>query len=167
MEYLSVGKITQTFGIKGEVKVYVTSSFSLERFKKNNTLYIKFNDEYLKLKIERSYQKDANFYIVKFFNYDDATISESLKNNYLYVEKDPSILKDNEYFYVDLIGLDVLDENQRKIGVIEKIEEFPAQITLKIKFNDKFYYVPFNDFFIKDVNLKDHYIKIHVIDGLI
>ena len=167
MEYLSVGKITQTFGIKGEVKVYVTSSFSLERFKKNNTLYIKFNDEYLKLKTERSYQKDANFYIVKFFDYDDATISESLKNNYLYVEKDTSILKDNEYFYVDLIGLDVLDENQRKIGVIEKIEEFPAQITLKIKFNDKFYYVPFNDFFIKDVNLKDHYIKIHVIDGLI
>lgn len=167
MEYLSVGKITKTFGIKGEVKVYVTSSFSLLRFKKNNILYIKSNEEYQPIKIEKSYQKDSNFFVVKFFNYDDATISETLKNQYLYIEKDPSILKDNEYFYVDLIGLDVFDENELNVGKVDKIEEFPAQITLKISFKNKFYYVPFNDFFVKEVNLKNHYIKIHTIDGLI
>ena len=57
MEYLSSGKITSTIGIKGEVKVFNTSSFANVRYKKNNKIYVYYNDEYLELVIEKSYQK--------------------------------------------------------------------------------------------------------------
>ena len=54
MEYLSSGKITSTIGIKGEVKVFNTSSFANVRYKKNNKIYVYYNDEYLELVIEKS-----------------------------------------------------------------------------------------------------------------
>ena len=168
MELLTVGKIAQTFGIKGEVKVYVTSSFSSIRFKKGNTLLIKDDlNNNVSLEIENAYRKDANFYIVKFKDFDDANQSEELKSKELFAIKDNNILKENEYFYSDLIGLNCFDENNNPIGKVVKIEEFPAQITLRISFNNKEYFVPFNDFFVKEVSIENKTLIIHLIPGLI
>ena len=68
----------------------------------------------------------------------------------------------------DLLNLTVFDEDNNELGVVSSIEEFPSQITLKVSKKDKhFFYVPFNDFFIKDVNLEDKKLIIHIIEGLI
>ena len=92
MEYLSSGKITSTIGIKGEVKVFNTSSFANVRYKKNNKIYVYYNDEYLELVIEKSYQKDDKFYVVKFKGINSIEEASKFKNCYLFVIKDNDIL---------------------------------------------------------------------------
>ena len=52
MKYLEVGKIVSTHGIRGEVKVSITTSFPEERFEKGNTLYILKDNKYLPIVID-------------------------------------------------------------------------------------------------------------------
>lgn len=168
MEYLRVARIVKPIGLQGEMKIFSTTSFPEIRYKKGNKLYILINEEYKEVTVKEHHIKDSKFDSIKFNEFNDLTSVESLKNKDIFVIKDDDVLDKNTYYYKDLKGLKVLDENKKDIGNIDDIEEFPAQITLKIKLNnDKFSYVPFNDFFIKEVNIKDKYIIIHVIEGLL
>ncbi|HBS10786.1 MAG TPA: 16S rRNA processing protein RimM [Firmicutes bacterium] len=167
MEYLSVGKIVNTIGLKGEVKIYVTSSFPTLRFSKDSILYYQKNDEFIPITVNSSYKKDSNFYVVKFKEINSESEGFLFKNTEIFALKDKSILNKNEYFYNDLISLNVITEDGKNLGVINKVEEFPAQITLKVLYNKKYYFIPFNDFFIKKVDLENHQIIIHYIEGLL
>lgn len=167
MEYLSVGKIVNTVGLKGEVKIYITSSFSSLRFKKDSTLYYLKDNEYLPLVVESSYKKDSNFYVVKFKEINSESAGFLFRNIEILAIKDNDILDKNQYFYSDLVSLNVITEDNKPLGKVIKVEEFPTQITLKILYNQKHYFVPFNDFFIKNVDLDNHTITIHYIEGLL
>ena len=167
MEYLSSGKITSTIGIKGEVKVFNTSSFANVRYKKNSKIYVYYNDEYLELVIEKSYQKDDKFYVVKFKGINSIEEASKFKNCYLFVIKDNDILKKNQYFYADLEGLFVKNEGFEDRGVVVKVNDSTPQVSLNIKYLDKIYNVPFNDFFIKKIDIENKIIVIHFIEGLI
>ena len=82
--------------------------------------------------------------------------------------KDESILLKNEFYYDDLKDLKVYDEDKKEVGITIEIEEFPANLTLKIKtIEGKISFVPFNDFFIKIIDLENKTITIHVIEGLL
>ena len=168
-KYLKVGKILKAQGLKGEVKVYSTTSFKEIRYKKGSHLFIKDkNGNYIDLVVNTFYSKGENLDVISFMDHDTIESVEPLLNHELFALKDESILFDNEYFYDDLLNLTVFDENNNELGIVSSIEEFPSQITLKVAKKDKhFFFVPFNDFFIKDVNLEDKKLLIHVIEGLI
>lgn len=168
-KYLKVGKILKAQGLKGEVKVYSTTSFKDIRYKKGSHLFIKDkNGNYIDLVVNTFYSKGENLDVISFMDHDTIESVEPLLNHELFALKDESILFDNEYFYDDLLNLTVFDENNNELGIVSSIEEFPSQITLKVAKKDKhFFFVPFNDFFIKDVNLEDKKLLIHVIEGLI
>ena len=87
MDYIEVGKIVGTHGIKGELKVLSDSDFKSERFKKGNVLYLKINDEYKEVKVS-SYRPHKNLDLITINNLFD--INEVLKyvNKDLYVKKD-------------------------------------------------------------------------------
>lgn len=167
MEYLVLGKIVNTFGIKGEVKVFNTSTFSDIRYKKNNKIFVFFNEEYKELTIEKSYQKDDKFFIIKFKNYDTIEQVQIFKNCLLFIEKDTSILKQNQYFYSDLEGLLVKNEEFLERGKVIKVNDLTPQISLDIEYENKKYNIPFNDFFIKKIDLEKGEIIVHFIEGLI
>lgn len=168
-KYLKVGKILKTQGLKGEVKIYSTTSFKDIRYKKGSTLFVLTKEnEYLKVKVNSFYSKGENLDIVSFKDYDSIEKVEQLLGLEIFALKDDSILFENEYYYDDLVNLEVFNEENLKLGIVESIEEFPSQITLKVKKNNKkFFYVPFNDFFIKKIDLHSKTIQIHVIEGLL
>ena len=156
------GDIARLIGKKGCVANAV-------RYKKGSHLFIKDkNGNYIDLVVNTFYSKGENLDVISFMDHDTIESVEPLLNHELFALKDDSILFDNEYFYDDLLNLTVFDEDNNELGVVSSIEEFPSQITLKVSKKDKhFFYVPFNDFFIKDVNLEDKKLIIHVIEGLI
>lgn len=78
MKYFAVGKIINTHGIQGEVKILVTTDFAMQRFQPNNTLYVKQNDQLQPLKI-RTARRFKQFYLLSFFEYPDLTAVEKLK----------------------------------------------------------------------------------------
>lgn len=168
-KYLKVGQILKTQGLKGEVRVFSTTSFKDIRYKKGNELFILLKDgTYKKVIVNSFYTKGENLDVISFKSYDSIELIEPFVGLELCALKDENILFDDEYFYEDLKWCKVYDEENNELGEVASVEEFPAQETLKILGkNKKFFFIPFNDFFVKDVDVKNKEIIIHVIEGLI
>ena len=73
------------------------------------------------------------------------------------------------YYFDDLVGCKVLDDMQTILGEVSLVEEFPAQLTLRVKRenNQPDFFVPFVKAFIKEVDITKKIIVINVIGGLL
>ena len=121
MKYNICGKILKTFGLKGEVKVLNSSDFN--RFVKNKELYYLENGIYKELKIKEV--KDGSSLIVSFYGYDDINKVLPLIGYDLYAKREKEDLKDNEYYYSDLIGKDVYNEDGVLRAKVKDVRELP------------------------------------------
>lgn len=155
-----VGKIVGTHGIKGEVKVKADTSFS--RFETNNILFIKKDNEFQKIEIN-SHRIHKNHHLITFNNYRNINDVLEYVGCEIYTNHDDQ-LADDEYYYEDLIGKEVVDDALQHLGYVSDIREVPQGIILEVKNNDKAFLVPFVSEFILEVNDK---IKIKVIEGLL
>ena len=66
-------------------------------------------------------------------------------------EKKQSDLNEGYFYYSDLRDCKVLDANGNELGIVKEVEEFPAQVTLRVKLkNAEDFFVPFvKDFIIE------------------
>ena len=168
MEYLSLGKIIDKFGLDGTAKVYSTTNNAKLRYKKGAKvfLYNESTDERKEAIIE-SYRSSGQFDFVKF---KDLTVNdiEQIKGFEIQIIKDRNDLEVGYYFYSDLIGCEIVDKDQRVLGIVSKVEEFPAQITLRVKRNkEKDFFVPFVKQFIVNVDVDNKKITINVLEGML
>lgn len=168
MEYLTVGQIVRTIGLKGEVKVYPSTSFRDSRFKKGNHLFI-LNEsnkvvKELTIKIHRVNGTCDNLVFNEISSIEEA---EELLHQYLCVEKDIEDLKKDQYFYSDLEGMEVYFDNGKLIGKVKKVEEYTTYQTLRVKTNEKDVLIPFVKAFILDVDLANKKITVKFIEGLL
>ena len=161
MKYNICGKILKTFGLKGEVKVLNSSDFN--RFVKNKELYYLENGIYKELKIKEV--KDGSSLIVSFYGYDDINKVLPLIGYDLYAKRKKEDLKDNEYYYSDLIGKDVYNEDGVLRAKVKDVRELPQGKYLLCVKDGKNKLIPFNEHFIKDV-LDDRIIIIEI-EGLL
>ena len=150
MEYLLVGKIVDTFSLDGSVKVISSTTNSDIRYKKGNKLFIRNNNEYHPYTIS-SHRRSSNLDIIHFdeiCNVEDAAL---LKGKELLVIKDSNDLKEGYYFYSDLEGCEIVSDG-KQLGKVTVVEEFPAQITLRVKSKEgKEFFIPFIKIFIKKI----------------
>lgn len=169
MEYITLGKIVGTFGIKGEVKVYSSSQFSSARYKKGNKVSL-FNEktkDIVTLTI-KSYKSNKNIDIISFEEFNNVNDVEKFINYLVQIEKNSATLPTGYYHYGDLKMCNVYDENDNLIGKVKDIEEYASYQTLRISRNkDKDVLVPFVKAFIKNVDLENKKIVIHVLEGLL
>ena len=168
--FLTIGKIINVRGLRGELKVASTTDFPEVRYKKGNIVYLYDgkNEERLEAKIVSS-NNVKGYYFLKLAGIDTIELAEKLINYYLQVPKKDSFLDKDSYYYDDLEQCKVYDESRQLIGVIKKVESFSAQNTLLIDRgpNTKPVYVPFVKAFIKNVNIAEKEVIIHVIEGLL
>ncbi len=172
MEFLKVAKILSTVGLKGEVRVYTTSSFKALRYKKNNLLYlVDENNSILKeLHIASYRNKEGNIDYLTFKEINSIEEAEKIINKELVVYKDNRSLDKDTYYYSDLISLKVLNkETNEVLGTIIRIDENTPTISLILKLdrNKKEIYIPFNDYFIDSIDLENKRIYLNVIEGLL
>ena len=162
------GKIVDKFGLDGTLKVYSTTNNGKMRYKKGARvfLYDENSKDRKEYKVE-SYRKSGMFDYVKLEGFD-ATKAEQSKGFEIHVIKDNSDLEVGYYFYSDLIGCSVLDSDKNVLGTVKEVEEFPAQITLRVKRdNAKDFFVPFIKQFIVNVDIKKKEIIINVLEGML
>lgn len=156
-DYIEIGKVIKAFGIKGEVNIYSDTDF--DRFSKGKKIYID-NKEYL---IEKS-RVNKNIYTVKFKGYDNINQILNLVNKLVYIHKSQQEkLKDKEYYFDDLIGLKIFNQNNELKGEVINILEVPQGHILEVNTKNGKKMVPFNKFFILEV--KD-IIIVNEIEGL-
>ena len=168
MEYLSLGTIIDSFGLDGTAKVFSTTSNAKQRYKKNAKLFLsKFGDDLFEVIVDR-YRENGRFVFVKFSNINVKEEIEKYKGFEVLVEKNTSDLKVGYYFYSDLVGCTILDEDKKPLGIVSKVEEFPAQLTLRVKRDKKAdFFVPFIKQFIINVDIEKKEITIKVLEGML
>lgn len=166
MDYIQVGKIINTHGIKGEVKIYPLTD-DISRFDELEKVYI--GEEKILVCIERNWSK-KEIVILKFKGYDDINEVLKFKNEYLYIkEKDKIKLEEDSYFIFDIVGCNVLDIKGNKIGIVTQVITNTGNdvYIIKNEDNNKDYLVPAVKQFIKKVDIENKEITIESIEGLI
>ncbi len=163
MKYFKCGHIMTTHGLKGALKVKNLSDF--DRFHKNSRLYILYKDEYLEVNVKSVSNQDDHL-LVTFKDLEDINLVEKYKNTDIYVSELDRVneLDDNEYYYSDLIGKKIINQNNEVRGIVKEVREYPVCHYLVISYNDKDVLIPFLEKFIKDVNSDS--IIIDEIEGL-
>ena len=168
MEYLIVGTIVRTIGLKGEVKVYPSTHFRDSRFSKGSHVFLlNDNKEIVEDLLIVKHSKNGDMDNLIFEGYDSIEKAEKLLKKDLYVQKEQSFLKNGEYYYSDLEKMDVYFDNGEYIGRVKKVEEFTNYATLRIEHSTKDVLVPFVKAFIKSVSLEEKKIIVNYIEGLL
>lgn len=169
MEYLKLGTIIGVFGLEGTLKIYSTTNMGAKRYKKGNKvfLYDHENEEYQEYFV-LTYRHQGLYDFVKLENITTVEEATSKKGMEICVIKNNDDLDDETYFYSDLKKCKVYDKNMQELGYVKEVEEFPAQITLRVGRKDKpDFFVPFIEQFIVEVDIKKKAIIIEVIGGLL
>lgn len=168
MDYVHIGTIKGTHGIKGEVKVESNSDFKSERFKKGNKLYLGYNNTMVGITIH-SYRVHNNYDLITFNGIDNINDVLGYIGCNIYVIKSllPP-LPENEFYFHELIGLDAVTDIGEGIGKVIEVRESPQGALLIIKKpNDSEAIIPFVKAFIRDVDVDKKKITITPIEGLL
>ena len=124
-DMLQVGVITQTHGVRGEVKVFPTTD-DVNRFKKLKQVILDTGKETMPLEIQ-SVKFFKQFVILKFKGIDNINDIEKYKRCSLYVTREHAVpLEEDEYFIADMIGMEVCTEDGNIFGTLKDVIETGA-----------------------------------------
>ena len=166
-KYLEIGQIVNTFGIKGMVKVKPFTD-NIERFDELEKVYIENKKGKKEYEIEEvKYHKDM--VLIKFKGIDKVEEAELLKNAYLKINRqDEPELDEGTYYIVDLIGLDVYSDEGKLLGKLDDIFNSGSCDIYVVKDElGKQLLLPAIADVIKEINLEEKRIVVHLIKGLI
>lgn len=165
-DYTIVGKVTNTHGLKGELKVFPLTD-DMERFDYLKRAYIGENK--IKVNLERvRYHK--NLAIIKFKEYNDINEVEKFKENYIYVDDEEKVILPKDHFFIyDLIDSQVFDMESNLIGTLINVLKGPSNDVYVVKDmdKDKEYLIPAVKEFVIEVNILDKKVIINPIEGMI
>lgn len=166
MDLLEVGKIINTHGLKGEVKV-MTWTDTPDVFEDLSTVYINKKNEYTPLTVGAiKYQK--NNLIVKFKELSDINEAEALKNHVLYAERSElGELEEGVYYIADLIGITVKKENGEVLGTIKEVLQTGANDIYVVKReNKKDLLIPVLPSVVLSVDIAEKAAVVRLLEGL-
>lgn len=167
-KYIRIGRMINTHGIKGEIKIRSYSDFDEQRYVKGNTVYMKVNEEMMPLTV-KSYRVHKGFPLVSFEELKDINAVEKYRECELYITDDMREELDEGYYYDELEGLDAYDTEGNLLGTTIGIEETNgAQDNLRIETKSgKTFLVPYIEEFIVEVDLDENRIVIAMQEGLL
>ena len=163
MEYIKIGKIVNTHGIKGEIRL-------LSNFKYKEKVFVKDVDIYIgKEKIKEtinSYRHHKQFEMITLKGITNINDVLKYKGEIAYIKKDDLKLNSNEYLDEDLIGFNIIID-KRIIGKVVDIRKDTYQKQLVVNKDENIYLVPLVYGIIKDINLIEKNIELENVEGLI
>ena len=168
-QYLLLGYILDAFSLDGTLKVLSKTDFADQRYQKGNEvfLYNPKTKERTTVTVS-SYRASGMFDFVKVEEIDNVDDALKYKGYEIHAVKDYKNMAKDTYYFVDLVGCKVLDDKGVILGEVSQIEEYPAQLTLRVKrSNQPDFMVPFVKAFIKSVDIEKKEIVINVIGGML
>ena len=163
MKYIYIGKIVNTHGIKGEVRILSKFKYKGRVLKKYFKVYIGPSKEE---KVINSYRPHKQFDMITLEGITNINEVLKYKGSNVYIKKEDLELKSNEYLDEDLIGLKVI-MNDKVYGKVEKIKKDIYQDKIVVNKDGIMYMVPYVCDIIKNINLEEGTITIEYIKGLL
>jgi 16S rRNA processing protein RimM len=164
--FFYLGKVTKPFGYKGDLVIYIDAD-NPQDYKKLESVLIETEGELIPFFIDRFEFKSANNVIVHFKDMGPDE-SHQLVNNNLYLPLSAlPVLTGNKFYFHEVIGFTVIDQERGDIGTIQSFLEFPTQSIMCIDFGGKEILIPVIDQFIKEVSRTEKKMMIVAPEGLI
>ncbi|WP_018975059.1 ribosome maturation factor RimM [Saccharibacillus kuerlensis] len=169
-EFLSVGKIANTHGIKGELKIFPFTDFPEIRFAKGKELLMISPEDGSTLKVKIiSSREQKNVYVVKLEGYDNINQVEKYKGWDVKVPKEEAVeAEENAFYFHEIIGCKVFTVEGEELGTITDILTPGANDVWVVKRKGgKDVLIPFIEDIVKDVNVTEKTVRIEVMEGLL
>lgn len=166
-EYLRVGVIANTHGVRGEVKIFATTD-DIRRFKKLRKCVIDTGRERIDVEVE-----SCKFFkqtpILKFKSIDQLNDVERFKGKDLLVHRDHAVkLEKNEFFIIDLIGLNVETDEGMKLGVLTDVLQTGANDVFVVKMADgNEVLIPYIEQCVPEIHPETGKVTVHLLPGLL
>lgn len=165
-EMLQVGVITDTHGIKGEVKVFPTTD-DVNRFDYLKKAYIDSKEGLIPVKVN-SVKYFKQYVIIKFKGINDINDIEKYKKSPLLVTREDAVpLEEGQYYITDIIGINVYTDDGVNIGTLTEVLQTGANDVYIVRNSEnKEILIPAIKQCILDINLEKKEMKVHLLDGL-
>lgn len=167
MDYMYIGRVANTHGVRGDIKVFPTTD-DKKRFEKLK-----------KITIEDARGNDAEYHIIgiKYVNkfvvlnlkeIEDMDSALRLKQGIVKIDKKYALpLEKDEYYVQDLVGLEVVDEDENKLGMLREVLHTGSNDVYIIDLEDGGeVLIPAIKKCILKINMKKRVMKVHVLEGL-
>lgn len=164
-DYFVIGKIVNTQGIKGEVRV-LPSTDDINRFKLLDELLVQKKNELETYEIE-TVRFHKQFVLLKFKGIDNMTDAEKLKNLEIKIPAELALpCEEDEYYIRDLYGLTVFEENGEKLGTLEDIIFTGANDVYIVKNENEQILIPAIKQCILNINIAEKTMTVKLLEGL-
>ena len=159
-QYVLIGKIVGTHGIKGEIRIISDNEIKQQVFVPNFKIYIGTEKKEM---IICSYRHHKIYDMVCLKGLNNINDVLDYKGKLVYVKREDLEIKD--YLFTDLINLEIIDEKQKSLGQVKDIIKNKNNILLEIE-GQKHFYIPNQPEFIKKVDLENKKIYVSNVGGL-
>lgn len=168
--WFNVGKIVNTHGIKGEVRVISKTDFAEERYKPGNTLYLFMDGRNEPVEVTvNTHRLHKQFHLLQFKERQNLNEVEELKNAIIKVpEEELGELNEGEFYFHEIIGCEVFTEEGELIGKVKEILTPGANDVWVIgRKGKKDALIPYIESVVKYIDVKEKKIEIELMEGLI
>lgn len=166
-EFLKVGVITSTHGLKGEVKVYPTTD-DLQRFSYLKECFLDTGSKRLPMEVEgcKFFKNQA---ILKFKGYDRIEDVENFRQCGLWVDREHAVpLEEGEFYIADIINAKVYEEDGNYLGILTDVLETGANDVYAVKLeNGKELLIPAIPQCIIEVDVEEPKLIVRLMKGML
>lgn len=169
-KWFNVGKIVNTHGIRGEVRVISKTDFPEQRYKVGNTLYLFMPGANKPIELTvKTHRIHKNFNLLTFEGFENINEVEKFRDGIIKVpESQLSELDKDEFYYHEIIGCLVATTSGQEIGKVTEILSPGANDVWVIKSSDgKEILIPYIKEVVKKVEVKNKVILIEPMEGLL
>lgn len=164
----NVGKIVNTHGIRGELKVHRISDFE-ERFEVGESLFLVMeNKDPIEMEIA-SHRTHKGFDLITFKGFENINDVEHFKGSYLKIEENQlTDLEEDEYYYHEIVGCEVITVDNETLGIIKEILSPGANdVWVVQREKGKDLLIPFIHDVVQEIDIESKKVVIEPIEGLL
>ena len=165
-KYFEIGQIVNTSGLKGVIKVKPFTD-DITKFNTIKEIYIDLKKELKSFEIEKVYF-NKNMVFLKLKGIDTVEQAENYRNYYLKIERKEEKMEKDSYYIVDIEGCDVYTDKEEFLGkIVEVFSTGSNDVYVVNNENGKQVLLPAIKDVIKQVDIKNKKIIVHLLEGLI
>ena len=167
MDLIAIGRISKPIGTRGEVKILPLTQ-DKQRFMNLPAVWIGLEAANVELKKILKVRIDTKHVVFNFDGIETVEKAEKIKDSFLFVAKEDAVkLRDGSYFVDDVIGCEVVTEEQTVVGVITDLLSLPMNDLWVVKKDAKEILIPAVKAIIQQVDVENKRITIRALDGLL
>ena len=166
--YIEIGYIAKAHGLHGEVKA-VFDVYDISEYENRKELFIAKKDESVKaVQLKQFHVQSDKQALLRFADVRYRDQAEALKGYTLYIpQEDLPTLPEGHYYYFEIIGFRIIDNQLGELGTVKDIYDGPADDILVMEYKDKEVLIPMNDTFVGTADLEEKILHTSLPEGLL